>query len=64
MHDRITDLLELAGLLLLSAAGAVFVARWSLPGGLAVGGLLLLLSSALIVARTPKPKPSNEQSTA
>lgn len=60
MRELITTGLDLAGLLLLTAAAMVLVAQWSLPGALAIGGLLLLASSALVVALAPKPKPDGE----
>jgi fatty acid desaturase len=62
MREHITTALELAGLLMLTAAAMAFVLQWSLPGALAVGGVLLLGASALIVARTPKP--THEETTA
>lgn len=50
--ERITTALELVGLLLLVAAGGWWVAqRAGLPGGVAAGGLGLVLVSAVLVAR-------------
>lgn len=62
MRDLVTTYLELAGLLFLNAGIGLFVASYSLPAALIVCGVLLLADSALIVARTPKPK--REQETA
>lgn len=56
MREQITTWLDLAGLVLLTVAAVVFVARWSLAGGLAVGGVMLLAGSALAVLTAPKPR--------
>lgn len=48
MKLNLTDLLDLAGALLIVAALAVFVAPFSLAGALAVAGVGLLVVSALV----------------
>lgn len=48
LHQIVTSLLDLVGLLFLIAAVAVFVATWSVPGALAVAGAGLLVASFLI----------------
>lgn len=60
MRNLVTTWLELAGLLFVNAGVALFVAGYSVPAALGLVGLLLLLDSALIVARTPKPKRGQE----
>lgn len=60
MREHITTGLELAGLLMLTAAAMALVLQWSLPGALAVGGVLLMASSALIVSRAAPAKPREE----
>jgi hypothetical protein len=49
-RDVITTLLELVGLLLVCVGVGVFVARYSVAGGLIVAGGLLIATS-LIIAR-------------
>lgn len=56
MREQITTWLDLAGLVLLALASTVAVSHWSVAGGLAVGGVQLLASSALVVARAPKAR--------
>lgn len=51
MRSTITTLLDLAGLLLLVAAAAVFVAAWTIPGALAVAGVGFLSTSWLVDRR-------------
>jgi hypothetical protein len=65
MREYITTGLELAGLLMLTAAAMalalVAIPRpWCLPTALLVGAVLLLASSALIVSRAAPPKPREE----
>ena len=48
MHQLLTSVLDLLGLLLLVAAAAVFVSEWSSPGALATAGVGLLLGSWLL----------------
>lgn len=60
MLDLITTLFEVAGLLLIAAAVFAAIAPYSLAGALAGAGGTLLLESALIVARMPKPKRDGE----
>lgn len=55
MRDRITTVLEVTGLVLVDAAAGVAVAAWSLPAGLAVAGVGLIASSALLAALAPAP---------
>lgn len=54
MRDLITTVLELAGLLVLDVAAAVFLSRFDLALGLGGAGVLLLGESLLITASTPK----------
>lgn len=54
MRDQVTTILELAGLLVLNASATLAVARIDLPLALATCGVLLLGTSALIVATAPK----------
>lgn len=52
LHQLVTSVLDLVGLLFLVAAAAVLVFTWtSLPGALAVGGAGLLAVSFLIDRR-------------
>lgn len=46
--DLITTALEVVGLVALAVAGALFVAGFSLPAGIATGGVLLITVSALL----------------
>lgn len=48
MPDKITTLLEVVGLVLLAVAAGLLVSSWSLPGGLATSGVVLILEAALI----------------
>ena len=57
MADRITTVLEVLAILLLAAAGGVAVARYSVAGGLAAAGMILLVCSALITARARPRRP-------
>jgi hypothetical protein len=53
--DLVTDVMELAAVLLLIAAAAVFVGQLSLPGGLATAGVGLFVGSWLISRKaTPR----------
>ncbi len=45
---NISTVLDLAGSLLVIAGAAVFVAAWTLPGALALAGVLILLLSFVI----------------
>lgn len=56
MRDLITTVLEVAGLVLVDAAAGVAVASWSLPGGMAVAGVGLIGSSALLALLAPAPR--------
>ncbi len=48
---NLTSWLDLAGLLLLIVAAALFVAVWTVPGAVAVAGLGLLTGSWIIDRR-------------
>lgn len=48
---KVTDVLELVGLLLVVVGAALFVGQWTLPGAVVLAGVLLVGLSALIVKR-------------
>ena len=58
MHEGITTLLELAGMLLLAAALAVLGWQVHPALGLAGGGGALITASALVTKRAATPKPA------
>lgn len=51
VRDLVTTILELAGLLLLVAAAAVYTSRWSAAGALAVAGAGLIGVSYLLTRK-------------
>lgn len=54
----ITTALEVAGLLLIVAAAALFVARYTLAGALLTAGVGLIGASALVTLLSPTSKPT------
>jgi hypothetical protein len=57
MLNAITTWLEIVGLILLAVAAGIQLSVWSLPGGLAMAGLVLIGEAALIGWRSqPKGK--------
>ena len=57
MLNAITTWLEIVGLVLLAVAAGIQLSVWSLPGGLALAGLVLIGEAALIGWRSqPKAK--------
>jgi hypothetical protein len=61
MRETVTTWLEISGLLLLAAGAAVEVATFTVAGGLATGGALLIGASALLAWRA-RPRPDTETS--
>ena len=50
----VTTGLELGGLVAVAVAVGLEVAQWTLAGGIAAGGVLLILESAFVTWRAPK----------
>ena len=66
MREHITTGLEVAGILLLIAGIALWVAIWSIPAALIVAGILAISSSAAISYEraTPEAVPATETPSA
>ena len=61
-RESVTNVLEVVGCVLLALAGGVEVARWSLAGGIATGGGLLIVVSVVLSVLAPKALPRGDES--